>query len=398
MSTLFLILIYAAFVSLGLPDSLLGTAWPMMQIDFGVSTDSAGEVYMVIAGMTILSSMISSRLIRRFGTGLVVLCSVFLTAAALLSMSFVSVFWKMLIFAIPLGLGAGAIDSALNEFVAEHYSSKQMSWLHCFWGIGATGGPIILAALFRQGITWRNGYQIISIVQFALMVVLIFSLPYWKRFTGQPGSTKSVEAAAQSGKSLSLIEALRVKGALQAMFSFFCYCAAEQGLGLWGATYLIKTRNVSASTAAAWISGYYFAITLGRFINGLLTSRFSNRTLIRVGQIAMITGCLIMLLPLNSIFSLAGIIVFGLGCAPVYPSMLQETPVRFGKVYAQDIMGFQMGVAYMGSTFMPPLLGKICTAFSMTWLPYFLLFFAVVLFLLSEKLNRTVYGKESVIE
>lgn len=384
MLTLLLILIYLAFISLGLPDSILGSAWPAMQTDLSVGLSSAGIIFMIISGGTIISSLLSGRVIKRFGTGKVTFISVAMTAAALFGFSVSNSFIWLCLMAIPLGLGGGSVDAALNNFVALHYKSKHMSWLHCFWGIGATLGPVIMSLYISKNNQWKKGYFTIFIIQICLVVVLFITLPLWNKIEIKYDKTDENE------KSNDNISALKLPGVKLALVSFVFYCATESTAGLWGSSYLVKYKGLSAGEAARWISLFYAGITLGRLLTGFLTMKFNNGKLIRLGQFICIAGAISLLLPLPIYFSMIGLILLGLGCAPIYPCMLHETPKRFGKSASQSIMGLQMGFAYMGSMFMPPILGFIASKTSISVFPYFLLCCILIMLMGSEKINRFI--------
>ena len=387
MITLILIIIYLAFISLGLPDSLLGSAWPVMQTDLSVGFSSAGIISMIISGGTIISSLLSGKLINRFGTGKVTFVSVTMTAIALLGFSAAPSFIWLCIMSIPLGLGAGSVDAALNNFVALHYKAKHMSWLHCFWGIGATSGPIIMSLFIANNSGWRKGYFTISLIQFSLVFLLFITLPLWKRF-----ERSDEESSIDEEKNTEKISPLRIPGVKLALVSFVCYCAAEATAGLWGSSYLVN-KGLSPDDAAIGISLFYGGITLGRFLSGFLTMKLNNCMLIRLGQVICIIGAVCLLLPLPTYFSLVGLILVGLGCAPIYPCMLHETPTRFGTSASQSIMGLQMAFAYMGSTFMPPILGFIASKTSIMIFPYFLLCYMLIMLIGSEKINIFIQKK-----
>ena len=382
MVTLILIIIYIAFISLGLPDSLLGSAWPVMQTELQVSFSSAGIISMVVSAGTIFSSLFSGRVINRFGTGKVTFVSVLMTAVALLGFSMSPSFIWLCIMAIPLGLGAGSVDAALNNFVALHYKAMHMSWLHCFWGVGATTGPFIMSLFLGQSGGWKKGYFTIAIIQFSLVVLLLATLPIWKRF-----ESKTEEAIDENEESVNKIKPLKIPGVKLALVSFVCYCATEATAGLWGSSYLVNIKGLSVDAAARGISLFYGGITVGRLLSGFLTMKFSNTKLIRIGQTVCIVGAVILLLPLPNFFPLFGLTLIGLGCAPIYPSMLHETPNRFGKKQSQSIMGIQMAFAYIGATFMPPILGFFATKTSIAILPYFLLVIMVIMLIGSERIN-----------
>lgn len=389
MATLLLVVIYASFISLGLPDSLLGVSWPLMQPYFKVPFGFAGLVSMTISGGTIVSSLLSSRALKRFGTGKVTAVSVLMTAVALLGISLAPSFLWLFLLALPLGLGAGAVDSGLNEYVAEHYAARHMSWLHCFWGVGALSGPLIMSRYTALGESWRTTYRTIAVIQFVLVALITLSLPLWgkaARAKDGAGEARGEKEKAKRGEA-SLLAPLRLGGIKIALVSFLFYCGAEASMGLWGASYLVKSKGLDAATAASWVSLFYGGITVGRLVSGFVSMAVKNRTLIRGGEIMIAVGALVLILPLPKIFTLVAFIIIGLGCAPIYPSMLHETPQRFGLDNAQAVMGFQMAVAYIGSTCLPPLFGFIASTTSTALLPFFILFYAAAMLLSSEKLN-----------
>lgn len=394
MTTFLLIIIYLAFISLGLPDSLLGAAWPVMQSDFGAPIETAGYLFMTIAGSTILSSLVSGKVLKRFGTGKVTFVSVLMTACALLGFYFApSIIWLFLC-AIPLGMGAGAVDSGLNDYVATHYKAHHMSWLHCFWGVGATLGPVIMAQYISNQ-NWGKGYLTISVLQFILVVILLFTLPLWNKVNSHITINKEPEEpkGVSFKENVEKVRPLQMNGVKLALASFFFYCAVEATVGLWGSSFLVNVKGVTAATAAEWVSFYYAGITIGRLITGFVTFKMSNQMLIRMGQIIALTGAILLVLPLPSFFSVAGFIVVGLGLAPIFPCMLHETPARFGKKHSQAIMGYQMAVAYTGSTFMPPLFGFIASHTTVALFPICTVIFVIAMVLSSEKLNRVLKKK-----
>lgn len=379
--TLLLIVIYFAFISLGLPDAVLGALWPQVRMDFGVPLSYAGIVSLIVCAGTIVSSLLSVRLVRRLQTKGVTLISVLLTATALLGYAQAQNFWWLCLMAIPLGLGAGSIDSALNNFVALHYKARQMNWLHCFWGVGATAGPVILSA-FMVGASggWRSGVIVIAAIQFFLALLLLISIPLWKK-------AEILVEVEEKSALLTNTQALRLPGARTAVFGFFCYCAAETTTGLWASSYLVGVHALSTASAAGLAALYYAGIAVGRFVCGVLTSRFSSKALIRVGTIVAGVGAVLLALPLPTAFCCAGLPLIGLGCAPIFPSMLHETPVRFGKQASQAVIGLQMACAYVGSMAMPPLFGWLAQYVSAKLYPFYLLFFFVLLLFICERTN-----------
>lgn len=360
-----LVIIYLAFISLGLPDSLLGSAWPVMHMEFSVPISYAGAVSMMIAAGTIISSLLSDRLTRKLGTGRVTAISVGMTAAALFGFSISGTYWMTLLWAIPYGLGAGSVDAALNNYVALHYASRHMSWLHCFWGVGASVGPVIMGAAITGGRGWNGGYRIISILQIILTAILVFSLPLWK---GRGEEKKENEAVP-----LSLRQIIGIPGAKSVMVCFFCYCALEQTTGLWASTFLMLRWNVSAEQAATLAGLFFIGITTGRAISGFATFKFNDSQMVRIGQGIMLAGIIIMLLPISKTLAMIGIVAIGVGCAPVYPSLIHSTPDHFGADKSQAIIGFQMASAYLGTCLMPPLFGVLANALSIGLMPFYLL-------------------------
>ncbi len=376
MTVLLLAIIYMAFISLGLPDSLLGSAWPSMYQQLGSTATGAGTIAMIISIGTIVSSLNADRVIHKLGTGKVTMISVMMTAIALFGFSFCTSYWQLCLWAIPYGLGAGAVDSALNNYVALHFSSRHMSWLHCFWGIGATTGPFIMGQVLTKGMSWNTGYRVIGFIQVALTAVLIFSLPLWK--------TKDIAEEEENRNVLSLKEAIHLKGAKQIMIAFMCYCGLEASTGLWAATWLVGTRGVSAERAATFASLFYLGITIGRAISGFISEKLGDQNMIRLGQGIVAAGILLLLLPLGETVSLLGLIFIGLGCAPIYPSIIHSTPDRFGKENSQSLVGLQMASAYVGSMFMPKLFGLLSDLIGVRIYPIYLAFFLVLMFFMTE--------------
>ena len=378
MISLLLVVIYLSFISLGLPDSLLGAAWPTMQPLLGVPISYAGYISMIISCGTVISSLFSDKLLRRFGTGVLVAGSVLLTAVALFGFSVSAQFWMLCLFAVPYGLGAGAVDAALNHYVAVHYASRHMSWLHCFWGVGCAVSPYIMSFYLNRNADWQGGYRAISVLQIGLTVILFLSLPLWKK-------TDAAEQEA-SAAGMKLRDYLRERGVLQAMTTFFCYCALESTAGLWASSYLVQERGVPAQTAAKFAAMFYIGITAGRFICGFLTDRFGDRKMIRYGLCGIAAGVALVLLPLPKMIAPAGLVLIGFGCAPVYPCQIHATPELFGKEQAQRLIGLQMASAYIGTTLMPPLFGVIADHAGLGMFPVFLAFFLAALALMTEQL------------
>ena len=379
-----LVIIYLSFISLGLPDSLLGSAWPSMYPGMGVSIESAGIASMIVAGGTIVSSLFSDRVVRKLGTGLVTFLSVAMTAVALMGISFSKSFLPLCLWAIPLGLGAGSVDAALNSFVALHYKAQHMNWLHCFWGVGASAGPLILSAQLARGAGWSTGYRIIALIQLALTVVLFVSLPLWKK------ARMPAEAQSAHRKSPGILGLTRLPGVKPVLAAFFCYCAMEATIGLWGSSYLVAVRQLPAETAAQWISLFYLGITAGRFLSGFLSMRLRQRQMVWLGALLIGGGVIVLLLPVSGLPLLAGLFLLGLGCAPIYPSLIHETPENFGSTHAQALMGMQMAAAYVGTTFMPPLFGALASGTGYGIFPYSIAVFLLLMVLMVRLLYRGV--------
>jgi fucose permease len=383
MAGLLLIIIYLSFISLGLPDSLLGSAWPSMYGALGVPLHYAGIIAMIVAGGTVVSSVFSERIIRRFGTGVVTAISVSMTAAALAGFSLSRGFAALCVCAVPLGLGAGSVDAALNNYVALHYKAKHMSWLHCFWGVGASAGPLIMSAFLIRGLSWNSGYRAIAVVQVCLVVLLCVTLPLW----GKRGKAETSGGETKK-RSLTFGGLFGIAGVKPVLVAFFCYCSIEITAGLWGSSYLVTARNVAPEIAARWIALYYVGITFGRFVSGFLTLKFNNRQMVRLGQALVLCGAAALLLPFGTFSLLPGLFMIGLGCAPIYPSLLHETPDNFGAENSQAIMGIQMASAYVGSTLMPPLFGKIASYTGFGILPFFIGLLLVIKITMTEMVNR----------
>lgn len=381
MFNLLLAIIYISFISLGLPDSVLGSAWPTMYQQFDVPVSYAGIISMIIAAGTITSSLMSDRLTRRFGTGLVTATSVGMTAAALMGFSLCPSFLPLCFMAVPYGLGAGGVDASLNNYVALHYSNRHMSWLHCMWGVGCTAGPYIMSLALTGGYGWNSGYRWISFIQIALTAVLFFSLPLWMK-RAVPATEKGSDAP------LTLRRIFAIPGAKSVMVTFLCYCAIEQTTGLWASSYLVLYRGLTEETAAAWASLFFIGITVGRLIGGFLTAKLSDSAMVRFGEVLILAGVAALFIPVGNITALAGLILIGLGCAPIYPSIIHSTPAHFGADRSQALIGVQMASAYVGTLAMPPLFGVIADAVSAELLPVYILVILALMTLMHENLCR----------
>ena len=382
MAQLLLPIIYLAFISLGLPDSLLGSAWPTLYPELGVPVSSMGAISMIISGGTILSSLGSDRLTRKLGTGKVTVISVALTAAALFGFSFSRSFWMLCIWAVPYGLGAGSIDAALNNYVALHYESRHMSWLHCMWGVGTVISPVLMSTALSRGMGWNGGYRMVACIQIVITALLFLSLPLWKKRTSSEDSTEA------DATPLSLRQVFQITGAKEVMFCFFCYCALETTAGNWASSYLTLTKGISAETAAAFAGLFYTGITVGRALCGFITFKLNDTQMIRLGQAVLGVGVVALLLPGPEFLSLAGLVLVGLGCAPIYPSIIHSTPDHFGADKSQAVIGIQMASAYVGNLVMPPLFGLIANNITPALFPVYLLILLVVMVLMHEQLTR----------
>ena len=383
-STALLMMIYLSFISLGLPDSMLGSAWPAMNVSLNAPLWGAGLVQMLISFCTIISSLNSAKLIRRFGTGKLTAISVATTALALLGFSLAKNYAFLMLMAVPLGLGAGAVDAGLNNYVALHCEAKHMSWLHCFWGVGTIIGPMILSAVLRVGGSWATGYRAVGLIQCAVSALLFATLGMWKH-----GNIQQEEHGA---KALSVWEVLSLPGAKAGMVTFLCYCAVESTLGLWGATYISQVRGVDEATAASFGAMFYIGITVGRAISGFMAMKLLPKQMVRVGQALLALGCIFMMIPAGSTLSGIGLVVCGLGCAPIYPNIIQDTPVNYGTENSQAAIGVQMAFAYVGSTFLPSIFGALAGVGGYGLLPYFAIGICVlmtVLFGIQKKIVET---------
>ena len=378
---LLLAIIYIAFISLGLPDSLLGAAWPVMHEDLGAPLSYAGIISMIIAFGTVVSSLQSDRLTLWLGTGKVTAISVAMTATALFGFSASSEFWMLCLWAIPYGLGAGGVDAALNNYVALHCRSWHMSWLHCMWGVGAATGPYIMGMALEMGTGWPAGYHIIAVMQVVLTIILFASLPLWKE--------RKDEVQADSGhkrKPLSLREIFQIPGAREILVAFFCYSAVEQTCGLWASSFLNLSKGISAEQAASFGAMFFIGITVGRAINGFLAMRMHDESMIRMGQVLILLGIVTVMLPASETFALAGLILIGLGCAPIYPCIIHSTPAHFGRDKSQAIIGVQMAAAYIGTMLMPPLFGILANHLSTSLLPIYMLALLALMAFMHERL------------
>ena len=373
---LLLLIIYLSFVSLGLPDALLGAAWPTMSGELVVPLSYAGGISMIISIHTVVSSLMADRMNRRLGTGKVTAISVGLTAAALFGFSVSREYWQLCLWAIPYGLGAGSVDASLNNYVALHYASRHMSWLHWMWGLGASVGPYLMGLALSVGLGWVGGYRIIALLQLGLTVVLVLSLPLWKKSAAPSGEA--------GGSSPGIWRTLKIPGVKNAVLAFACYCAMEQSCMLWAGSYLVVNVGMTEETAAACAGVFVLGIAVGRLLSGFLTMKLSDKALVRLGEGLVLLGICAMLLRRV----VPGLLLMGLGSAPVYPCMVHATPGHFGQEHSQAVIGLQSAGAFAGICAMPPLFGLLAQRFGVSLLPWYLLAILLVLTLTHESLNR----------
>lgn len=366
---LLLSIIYLAFISLGLPDGLLGASWPSIYPELQLPVSYAGILSMIICLGTVISSLFCDRITCRLGAGKLTALSIGITAAALLGFSFSNSFWMLCLWAIPYGLGAGSVDAALNNYVANHYSSSHMSWLHCMWGVGASVGPYIIGFLLSGGMHWSMGYLCVGLIQVLLSAVILCSLPLWKR-TASENDTAS---------PLPLRQVLQVPGAPAAMICFFCYSALEQTAALWSASYLTLYIGFSEEIAASLSSLFFLGITAGRALSGFLSMKLRDTQMIRLGFCIIGAGLIVLLLPLGAISATVGLILIGLGCSPIYPCIMHATPEYFGRTHSQSLMGIQTASAYVGTALMPPLFGIIARHIHISLLGVYLMILLITM-------------------
>ena len=385
-------IVYLSFISLGLPDSLLGSAWPLMYQEFSVPVSYAGGISMIISAGTIFSSLQSDRLTRRFGTGVVTAVSVSATAIALFGFSVNDSYLELCLWAVPYGLGAGSVDAALNNYVALHYAGSHMSWLHCMWGVGASRGPYSMGYALSGGQGWNMGYRCIALLQFILSAILLLTLPLWKKRQGSEENTPCLLKEGES-RPLSIAEIVRIPGAGEILAAFFCYSALEQTTGLWAGSYLVLCRGFSAEEAAVFVSLFFLGITAGRAVSGFLTVKLGDTGMIHLGEAVILSGMLCFFLPFGNQTAAAGLILTGLGCAPVYPSIIHSTPEHFGADKSQAVIGVQMAFAYVGSLSMPPLFGVIANHISAALFPAYLMIILILMAVMYEKMLLKVREK-----
>ena len=408
MFSFLLLIIYLSFISLGLPDALLGSAWPIMHEELKVPLSYSGSVYMLISCCTILSSLKSESLNQRFGTGKITAFSVLLTALAIFGFSMSRSFYMLLLFAIPYGLGAGSVDAALNHYVALHYSSRHMNWLHCMWGIGASIGPYIMGFVLQRGYSWSKGYFLIGMLQAGLTFLLFLSLGLWKVKEEDMNDLVKVEMheGEEGKKAMSFREILRIPGAKECIASFFFYCAIEQTIGLWSGSFMVYSLRIDAKLAASLVALFYFGITFGRFWAGIFSAKWKDEELI-LGGIAILFLGIALLFPaglssgkqlfgmeLRQVFVVLSLLFMGLGCAPIYPAIIHSTPYNFGAENTSALIGKQMASAYIGSLSLPPIFGVLAKNFGTELFPFYAVVLGIaMLYMYKQLLKKTKEAK-----
>ncbi len=384
MLSMLLPIIYLAFVSLGLPDSLLGSAWPVMYVDLGAPVAAQSAITMIITACTIVSSLATAPLMRRLGAGKLTAFSVAMTAAAIFGFGLSTTLWQLCLIAIPYGLGAGSVDAALNNFVAIHYGERHMSWLHCCWGIGTSVSPVVMGWALAGSLSWHGGYFAIGVIQAIITALLFFSLPLWKKAGDGEGGEDEGEAAE---KPISYVEALKLPGAWAVILSFGCYSGFEYVCGLWSSSHLVLARGIAEAQAASMASLFYMGITAGRLVSGIVAPRLGSKNLIRIGQGLAAVGIALFVFGQGQLMFSVALALIGLGCAPIYPSIISLTPKRFGEVASQSMVSLQMACAYVGSTLMPPLVALIFSVGGAAVFPWLLAGVLLAMVLLAEVAN-----------
>ncbi|WNS45160.1 MFS transporter [Paenibacillus sp. MMS20-IR301] len=376
MATLLLVVIYIIFISLGIPDSLFGAAWPAIYEEFSLPVSAAGSVTFTISACTTISSLLSARLINKYGTAKLTAISVFLTATALLGFSLSpNIIWFCL-FAVPLGLGAGAVDAALNNYVALYYKASHMNLLHCFYGLGVSVSPYIMSLALSQQNNWRGGYSNAFWIQIIIALIALCTLPLWKKV-----HLRKQEPEDEVFHIVSITKLCKLPAARAVFFILISSCAIEYTAGIWGSTFLVNTKGLTAENAAKCLALYYIGLATGRLLAGLAATRLSSWKLISIGQSVLITAIFMLMLPLPTSVSVGALFLIGLGNAPIFPNILHLTPQNFGKEYSQSMMGAQMAVSYVGIALMPPLYGILAQKLSMSIFPYFIvLLFSLMVF------------------
>ncbi|MDB5177023.1 MAG: transporter [Candidatus Saccharibacteria bacterium] len=386
MTLLLLVIIYLIFISLGLPDGILGSAWPAIQQDLHQPLGLGGLIALVVTLMTIVSSLATSLLVRKLGIGVLLSSSVALTALALFGFSQApSVAW-IFIFAVPLGLGAGAIDSALNNYVASHYDAHHMNWLHAFWGVGATIGPIIFSTSLIHTGNWHSGYLNLGIIQVGIVIIMLLSLPLWNKVKKRKVADTPEDHTELSDIKFSLL--LKEQIVRYTFVTFLFYNGVEVVVGLWLASYLVNIQSISIETASLWTAYYYGAITVGRLLTGFISFKVSSKQMIRTGLALALIGAVTLALNIHPLLSICGIFLIGIGFAPIYPGLIHLTPERFGIRKSAKIMSLQMVGGYIGASVIPPLVGLLSGVISLHVFAIITPLLLLLIILTTERLNK----------
>ena len=386
MATLLLIVIYIAFIGLGVPDSLFGTAWPAIYTDLNLPVSWASIVTIIVSCGTITSSLLSSWLISRFGTGKITAVSTLMTALALLGFSCSDSMLWLCLCAIPLGLGAGSIDTALNNYVALHYEASHMNFLHCFYGIGVSLSPYLMSLALSKG-TWEGGYRAVFWFQLAIAALTALALPLWKKVR----HAQNGEEAEETPRVLSFPALMKMPKVRMACLVFIGYCALEYTCGTWGSTFLVNAKGAAADTAARMVTFYYVGLALGRFLSGVLAGLLHSRQLVKIGQMILLAAVVSLFLPLPFAFCSVSLFFIGLGNGPIFPNMLHLTPELFGKDLSQAVIGAEMATSYIGVLLAPALFGLIAQNVTAALFPVYLL---VLYALMITGTAASVYKKD----
>ena len=386
MATLLLIVIYIAFIGLGVPDSLFGTAWPAIYTDLNLPVSWASIVTIIVSCGTITSSLLSSWLISRFGTGKITAVSTLMTALALLGFSCSDSMLWLCLCAIPLGLGAGSIDTALNNYVALHYKASHMNFLHCFYGIGVSLSPYLMSLALSKG-TWEGGYRAVFWFQLAIAALTVLALPLWKKVR----HAQNGEEEEETPRVLSFPALMKMPKVRMACLVFIGYCALEYTCGTWGSTFLVNAKGAAADTAARMVTFYYVGLALGRFLSGVLAGRLHSRQLVKIGQMILLAAVVSLFLPLPFAFCSVSLFFIGLGNGPIFPNMLHLTPELFGKDLSQAVIGAEMATSYIGVLLAPALFGLIAQNVTAALFPVYLL---VLYALMITGTAASVYKKD----
>lgn len=383
MSALLLAVIYITYIGLGIPDSLFGAAWPAVYTEFGLPLSAANAVTILTFAFTMIISLYSAQIVKRFGTPLTTAVSTAMTAAGLLGTALAPNFFIVCLCTVPLGFGAGAIDAALNNYVALNYKATHMNFLHCFYGVGVSLSPYLMS-LALKGQNWRGGYAYATVLQVVITIITFLALPVWAKVSHSETEEKSGEEI----KTLGIWQMLKMPKVRMACAVFMTSCGIEYTCGTWGSTFLVLAKGMSAQRAAATITFYYLGITIGRFLSGIIAAKLSSRRIIILGQCIVLLAIILLFLPLSYVFAALGLFFVGLGNGPLYPNLVHLTPDNFGRGISQSVMGIQMATASIGIMLIPPLFGLIAQVIG-TWIfPLFLLILFIIMIVENTRLNR----------